>query len=516
MAAAAVVVLVSSLVTVTVTGPRVSIRWQPAVSASDRRALEARHDLRNGRQDDPDNPLVWRYELGDTSRDAVAGIVRDPAIADTNYIDRSTFAVDDATVAVGTRLPALLARLPFPFSTDNRFDSLALLFHIQSLLLIAAGAALFLTSRLNDTRTRQRAAAGVLLAVGVAALTMPIRPGLLRMADSSMYTKNRHNFEATIGGGELPFENHLTVALLARTYRAFGPGEDAPERTFAALTRIAALWFVCCALAVGVIERWSPHALRYLALVVLAPSTLLYFGHRDFAYLSLNAAIVPLLARGIADGSRRLEAAGALAGLGTALHGFGLLSIAGGWIATLLERAPVGERTGRMLRLTAWATAAWVGWVAIYMIVFGYGVMPSHASSGSWRPLFQDVVERRRNVAIFSADGVRDILVSGWVVGVPLVAVAASLSTRHRQLARAVFGFAVPSLLFWIFFWPVQGLGVDTGHVAAAFPAFFALAWLCAREPRHAAIAAALLASAHLGFWRVVLDTRFVNWTLPS
>jgi len=42
----------------------------------------------------------------------------------------------------------------------------------------------------------------------------------------------------------------------------------------------------------------------------------------------------------------------------------------------------------------------------------------------------------------------------------------------------------------------------------------YAGAWLCARKPQHTAVAAALLISGHLGFWRMVLDTRFVNWTL--
>ncbi len=124
---AALLLLTLSLVTVTVTGPRVSIRWQATVTDTARRALEERHRLRNGRQDDPKNPLVWRYELGATSRDAVAAIVKAPAVADTNYIDRSTFEVDATTVTVATRIPALLHMLPFPFSTDNRFDSLDVL-----------------------------------------------------------------------------------------------------------------------------------------------------------------------------------------------------------------------------------------------------------------------------------------------------------------------------------------------------------------------------------------------------
>jgi hypothetical protein len=148
------------------------------------------------------------------------------------------------------------------------------------------------------------------------------------------------------------------------------------------------------------------------------------------------------------------------------------------------------------------------------MIVFDLQVMPGHASSGSWRPLFIDERGTRLNVALFSLAGIRDLVMSGWLVGAPLLLVAVSLWKQHRDQVVLMVCYAVPSVLFWIFFWPVQGLGVDTGHVFGAFPAFFAGAWLCARQARHTAIAAGLLISGHLAFWRVVLDTRFVNWTL--
>ena len=77
--------------------------------------------------------------------------------------------------------------------------------------------------------------------------------------------------------------------------------------------------------------------------------------------------------------------------------------------------------------------------------------------------------------------------------------------------SRAIEGSSRPPLINLTV--PPQGLGVDTGHVIATFPALYACAWICARERRHTTIAAGLL-SAHLGFWRMVLDTRFVNWTL--
>jgi hypothetical protein len=47
--------------------------------------------------------------------------------------------------------------------------------------------------------------------------------------------------------------------------------------------------------------------------------------------------------------------------------------------------------------------------------------------------------------------------------------------------------------------------------VIAAFPALYALGWVCAHDPQRTSIAAALLVSAHVAFWRIVLDGRFVN-----
>jgi hypothetical protein len=241
---------------------------------------------------------------------------------------------------------------------------------------------------------------------------------------------------------------------------------------------------------------------------------LMYFGHRDFAYLSLNVAAFPLLAHGIAHGSKRLEAGSALAGLGAALHAFGLLSLVGAWLGALVTRVPISARVERVLRIAAWGTAAWVGWLAIYLIVLDLPIAQGHAGAGSWRPLFIDERGNRLNVAIFTQAGIRDLLVSGWVVGMPLLLVAASLWKRHRHHVVTALCYAVPSVLFLIFYWPPQGVAVDTGHVMGTFPAFFACAWLCAREPRHTSVAAGLLLSGHLVFWRMVLDTRFVNWTL--
>jgi hypothetical protein len=86
---------------------------------------------------------------------------------------------------------------------------------------------------------------------------------------------------------------------------------------------------------------------------------------------------------------------------------------------------------------------------------------------------------------------------------------------RHPVEARTALAFSVPSTVCWLLFWPIQGLAVEMDLVVAAFPAVYALAWLCAGERRAALAAAAILASGHLAFWRIVLDPAFVNSRIP-
>jgi hypothetical protein len=96
-------------------------------------------------------------------------------------------------------------------------------------------------------------------------------------------------------------------------------------------------------------------------------------------------------------------------------------------------------------------------------------------------------------------------------VGAPLLVLVARLRREHGDDVRVALCYAVPSVAFAIAFWPIQGLGAEMDLVVAAFPAFYALAWLCSLDPRFTVVAAALLASAHIGFWRILLDGRFLN-----
>jgi hypothetical protein len=436
----------------------------------------------------------------------IGALLRDPAVADTGYIDRDDLTTERPQLHVAFR------PLPFPFSSDPGFPGPRHLFQLQSLCLLLGGGGLLVAARIEGDRRRRSMAAAMLLMVAATAFAFPISPSSVRMGDSVNYTVSQQALEAYAGVTHIRYEAHLSHAILGRLYTVLGRAAESPNQAFNLLMRGATTWFFVCALGLAFVERWSPLVLRYLALALLAPSALLYFGYRELGYLSLNVAAFPLIARGLRQVPARLEAGSMLFGLGAALHGFGLLSLAGSSIAAFAARGVFPERVRLALRIAAFGTAAYVGWIAIYVIVLKLPVVTGHAGFLPWRPwLIDEPFEHRVNVAILSLTGARDLLFTGWVVGAPLLVVAASLWRQYRDEVRVALAYAVPSTIFVICFWPIQGLGVEMDLIVAAFPALYALAWVCAHDPRRTTIAATLLVSGHLAFWRIVLDGRFVN-----
>jgi hypothetical protein len=501
----ALLIALASVIKVTVIAPRVAVRWAEEVDASQRLARERRYDLRNGQAGDGPE---WRYELHDWSRGNIDALVHDPAVADTSYIDRGTLTVDQPDVQITVR------PLPFQLDLGLEFRDLWQLFQLQSLCLLLGGGALLLSARITAERRRRHMTIATLLLVAAAAYAFPIEPSFLRMGDANTYTASQAAFEEYAGLRHVRYEAHLSHAILGRLYGLFGRTAEAPDQSLNLLMRGATAWFIACALGIGFVERWSPLVVRYLGLSLLAPSALLYFGYRELGHLSLNVAAYPLIARGLQQGSARLEAGSALFGLGAALHGFGLVSLAGSWIAAFASRGRLAERFQLALRIAAWGTAAYVGWIAVYVVVLKLPVVAGHANAIPWRPWLVDhfsVADDRVNVAILSATGARDLLFSAWVVGAPLLAVAAAMWRQYRDELRVASCYAVPSTILLICFWPIQGIGVEMDLLVAAFPALYALAWVCAHDPRRTRVAAALLVSSHVAFWLIVLDGRFVN-----
>ena len=474
---------------------------RPPEGGHDQASRERSYGLHDGvRLDGPTN--TWRYGLGDLSRDNIRALLDDSAVLDVAYLDPDTLSSEG-------RLVEITLRYPYSDLLDSPLDLRRL--H-RSVWLLLAGGVLLSVARLPDVVRRRRTAVATLVVVGTLMMLFPLDPAFVTMGGSADHVRSRTDFEDWFGG-RVRFEKHLSQVLLLRIYEHADPSGDAPVQAVTAVTRIGTAWFVAGALGIGVLESWSPVVLRYLGLALLAPSALLFFGWRELGYLSLNVAAFPLLLRGMRERGMRLEAGSALTGVGAALHGSGLVALAGALLAAAGTPGALSARAGRLLRVIAWGTAAYVGWIAIYVIVFKLPISPDPGPVvfSSWRPWSLDEVRAGRvAAAILSPTGARDLGMTLWIVGAPLLAVALSLWRRYPHEVRTALWYLPPSVLFVIFRWRFEGVGGGMDLVVAGFPAFFALAWACAHDEGRSRLAALLLASAHYGFWRVVLDQRFV------
>jgi hypothetical protein len=183
-------------------------------------------------------------------------------------------------------------------------------------------------------------------------------------------------------------------------------------------------------------------------------------------------------------------------------------------MAALAAPGRLVDRLQRAARVGVWGTAFQLAWITPFILALGLSVepasQPEQRAPSMWRPIFvSEVREHRVSAALLSATGTRDVILEAVVVGVPLAAVAVFLARRHPEYARAAFWYLVPSLAFLLLRWPYTGVGPGMDLVVAGFPAFFALAWICAQEARATTAAAAMLAVAHAAFWWAVHDQRF-------
>jgi hypothetical protein len=381
----------------------------------------------------------------------------------------------------------------------------------QSLAALATSALLIALSFSESRGVRTIGAVACVVALVAAALSLPLRQQM-RVGDFETYTSSRTNFDFYMGGGTVRFEAHLSSMLLRWIDRWLGATAESPREAFALLAMLATCWFGGMLVVAAWVSGWSQAALRYIGLAVAAPVTLMYFGYRELGYLSLNAAAFPLIVEGLRGARARFEAGCALSGLGAALHGFGALSLAGAGLSSLTARAGRLERLRLAFQAFAFGTSAYLIWIFVYVVGMRLSVTPGHAGSILWRPLLvSQMAEHRLNHAVVSAHGAAEILTASWIVGLPLLLVALFSRRRLPSGLATPLAYALPSVLFLPAFWPIQGLAVDVDLVFAAFPAVYALIWMCAQSSGATLVSLALLASAHVAFWRVMLGDFFVN-----
>ena len=494
----AVAVVLTALWIIPVAAPTVHVWWADEIDVAQRAAFVRQRSLVNGTRREDGS---WTYLLDDTSRANVALIVQAPIVDDTYGIDR-----DQYTVLRQEVVRPLLGLAP-----------------LQSFLGFGLGG-LILAGSFAPTRRRRTvyaAVALVLLLVGMVTAPLPVSATDDNgdwMGDYDTFTEDRDHFERIFGYRSILFPHHLTALVLKSLDSAFGTNAESPARAFRSLSALAGVLFVAELIGVAILEGWSAGALRYLALCVAAPVTLLFFGFREIGYLSLSAAGIPLLLRGFSVMGRRTSviAAAVVMGLRSALHGFGLLSLAGGALSALVSVGTLRSRVKRAVVFGAWATAAWLGWLAWYLVGLKLPVEPGHAANIALRPLATPYVAEGRLVEpILSGNGIRDIVVTAVVVGVPVLLLGLLSRRGAPGERRLTLLFGLPSLAFLVAWWPVQGVGMEMDLIVATFPAFFAGAWLCARTRGATVAALALAALAHASFWVVVRSDDFSTRAAP-
>lgn len=396
---------------------------------------------------------------------------------------------------------------------------------VQSAIVLGAGLLVVRAAASSRLNVRRLVLSAALVGVFVACVTVPLPQefeGNGFMQDGLDNSGDRDKFERRFPvtrGPTMSFHSHLGDLLMARLDRAFGGQGESSARAYAAISRIGGLLFVLELLVVAVWHNWSPRICRYAGLALASPLSLLFFGFWELGYLSLGAGVVPLLALGTSRHPLRAAGAtlgaGLLQGLHSALHGFGLIGLAGGAMWSFIARGETAARLVRTLTFAAAGVAMYLGWVFVYVVGMKLSIVVDGAVKGfSGRGLFEPaIIDQRIAYPLFSQLGLGEVGVISMLAGVPLLV----LALVKTPLSRAVpaLAFAVPGLAFLMLWWP-PGAPYNLDLLFAAFPGMLAACWLLASTRARTTRAYVLMALLHVLFWTVIGSTAFGRvWVEP-
>jgi len=384
---------------------------------------------------------------------------------------------------------------------------------LQSALALGGSALLLRVVNVASHRRRMLATGAILVAFGIAMVAVPLDlqfAGNGFMGDGVDYALSRDKFERNIpvagGNPEIQFKSHLGDLFLAGVDRMFGRTEDSPGIAYRTLSRAGGFLFLGELLLVIVVLRGSRRACRYVGLALAIPLVIGFFGYYEVGYMSASAAAFPLLLHSMRRRTQghALEIGGGLQGLHAAFHGFGLLGIAGGVLAALRDR---DRQIWTACRYGAFALAAYLVWLLVYIVVFGWSVMSDPYSGHiAFRHLTTSAYFDRRLVhQLLSWRAVTEVGMASLAIGVPLL-VFALVRAKSRLERHASLLYALPGLLFLVVWWPSAGVGHDMDLLLGAFAGMSAAIWLASRTPRIAFQAWIVLAVVHVMFWAVVAD----------
>ena len=355
-------------------------------------------------------------------------------------------------------------------------------------------------------RSRRLVVIGALVVAAIAFVAVPLprefegnglMPGGVGIASS----RDRFETRFRVSEGFVNFHSHLSDVVITALDDAFGRNDTSPSRAYDALSRLAGLLFLIELGIVAAWHRWSRQSCRFVGLAMAAPPFLLYFGYWDLGYLSLAVAVVPLLALAGSRNSAQAQAstlvAGFLQGLHTALHGFGMLGVAGGALAALSGRGDALRRLLRTATFTSAAVALYLGWVFLYVSVGNLSIVWDRTLG--YRPMFEPIVfDRRIANPLWSQVGLGEFGLFSALSGVPILALAL-VSSRLTAVVPAIL-YGLPGLIFLVRWWPVSA-PYNLDLLLAVFPGVFAACWVVASSRRRSLTALALFIGLHVLLW---------------
>ena len=351
---------------------------------------------------------------------------------------------------------------------------------------------------------------GVLAVAAVAFVTVPLPrqfEGEGLMPGGADTARSRETFETRfrVMYGDVNFHSHLGDVVMTTLDGAFGRSDTSPGRAYDALSRLAGLVFLIELAIVAAWHRWSRQSCRYVGLAMATPVCLLFFGYWDLGYLSMAVGVFPLLALAGRPDARANHAAtlvaGFLQGLHTALHGFGLLGLAGGSLAALVGRGDGVSRVVRAATFTATAVAIYLGWIFFYVTLGRLSLIWERQIG--YRPLVASMVfDHRLAYPLFSQAGLGEFGLFGALAGVPLLLLAVLSSSRRAGLIPAIL-FALPGLMFLVRWWPISA-PFNLDLLLSVFPGVFAASWMLASSRRTAVFGLFVLVVLHVLVWTTV------------
>ncbi|MDA1184966.1 MAG: hypothetical protein O2930_10020 [Acidobacteria bacterium] len=379
---------------------------------------------------------------------------------------------------------------------------------IQSAIVVGLGL-LVVRAAAAPRRNRRLVVVFVLVCTAVAFVALPLPKqfegeGLMPGGNDTGSSRGQFENRFRVGQGDVLFHSHLGDVVMTALDAAFGRTETSPARAYDTLSRLAGLLFLLELGIAAAWHRWSRQSCRYVGLAIATPLCLLFFGYWDLGYLSMAVGVVPLLALASKRGAVRAHAValvgGGLQGLHAALHGFGLLGLAGGALAALSRPGDALRRCVRGMTFTSAGVALYLGWVFFYVTLGGLTV--EWERQLGYRPLFEPMVfDNKIANPLLSQAGFGEFGLFSALSGVPLLALAL-LRARRATLVPTIL-FALPGLIFLVRWWPPSA-PFNLDLMLSVFPGMFVACWVLASSHKTSLRAVVVLAGLHVLLWTTV------------